>query len=218
MTFSADSAISSSSTTTRIKQATGLRTVLLVLLLMPLFSISSRAIELKLSPQSLERTLRAQLFNGPEGRYYLRGDLHSACYVYADQPSVHFAGDRIVVHVHTRSRLGTGVFGKCVGLGFSTDADVSVLPDAEGETIGFRDARIEKLTGSREIDFLLIPFLSRKLPQELTVNAAEIIRQLLNRSRENTGYAMSLEKLKIHSMIVENGILAVDLDGALHVD
>jgi len=29
---------------------------------------------------------------------------------------------------------------------------------------------------------------------------------------------MSLEKLKIHSMIVENGILAVDLDGALHVD
>ena len=65
----------------------------------------ARAIEVKVSAQALERTLRAQLFNGPEGRYYMRGDATSACYVYAEAPHVSFKDDRVVVHVHTRAKL-----------------------------------------------------------------------------------------------------------------
>jgi hypothetical protein len=47
---------------------------------------AASAVEVTISPQALERTLRAQLFNGPQGRYYIRGDASSACYVYADSP------------------------------------------------------------------------------------------------------------------------------------
>lgn len=185
---------------------------------MALVSMTAGAIELKISSHALERTLQAQLFNGPEGRYYLRGDLKSACYVYADKPSVTFKDDRIVVHVHTNSRLGAGMFGKCVGLGYDTVADVSFVPDAEGETIGFRDARIEKFSGNKELDFLVVPFLSRKLPQQMKVNAADILRGLMANSMKQTGYAMKLEKLRIHSMQVQKDELVVDLDGALSVD
>ena len=35
-------------------------------------------LEAKVSAQALERTLRAQLFNGPQGRYYVRGDATTA--------------------------------------------------------------------------------------------------------------------------------------------
>jgi len=185
---------------------------------MSLASLNAKALELRITAKGMEQTLQTQLFNGPDGRYYLRGNATSACFVYADQPHVSFVNDRVVVHVRTSSRLGTGVFGKCVGLGFTTQADVSVVPDAENETIGFRDALIERLTGNKELDFFVVPFLSRKLPQQMKVNAAELLRNLLATSLQSTGYAMKLTKLKVHSMQVDKDVLVVDLDGSLDVD
>jgi hypothetical protein len=179
---------------------------------------AARAVEVTISAQALERTLRAQLFNGPEGRYYMRGDANSACYVYADSPHISFVQDRIMVHVHAKAKLGTTVHGACIGVSLSTDADVSLIPDAEEESIGFRDARIERLSDSRELNFLLVPFLSHKLPAEMKVNAAVLMRQLLSRSTETTGYAFSLDSLKLHSLLVEGERLVMDVDAGLKVD
>ena len=192
--------------------------VLLFPVLTLLATINAHAIELKVTAGAMERTLQQQLFNTPDGRYYIKGDGKAACFVYVDQPAVRFQDDRVVIHVHTHSRLGAGMFGKCVGLGFNTEADVSVVPDAEGETIGFRDARIDRFTGNKELDALLIPFLSRKLPQKLKINAAELLRTALSKSRQSTGYEVTLDALKIHSMQVQESTLAVDLDGMLRVN
>jgi hypothetical protein len=180
-------------------------------------SATAHAIEIKISAQALGRTLSQQLFTGAEGRYYIRGDEHSACFVYADQPKVTFVQDRIVVHVHTHSKLGTSLRGTCLGLGLSPEADVSVLPDAQGENIGFRDARVENLSESKELNFFLVPFLSRKLPQKMTVNMADLLRKLLSKSGESTGYEMALDELRIHSMQVSGDRLIVDFDGQLAV-
>lgn len=179
---------------------------------------SASAIEVRISSQALERTLRAQLFNSPEGRYYMRGSVKSACYVYADSPRVSFVKDRVVVHVHTRAKLGTSIAGACIGVSLDTNADVSMIPDAREETIGFRDARVERLSESRELNFLLVPFLDRKLPDQMKVNAADLMRQLLSRSIETTGYAFSLTSLKLHSMVVEGNKLVLDADAGLNVD
>jgi hypothetical protein len=179
---------------------------------------SASAIEVKISPRALERTLQTQLFNGPQGRYYLRGDAKSACFVYAEKPQVTFVQNRIVVHVHTRAKLGTNVRGVCVGVSLTTDADVSLIPEAQEESIGFRDARIERLSESRELNFLLVPFLSRQLPAQMKVNAAVLMRQLLARSTETTGYALSLSALKLHSLLVEGESLVMDADATLAVD
>ena len=178
----------------------------------------ARAIEVKVSADALERTLRNQLFSGPQGRYYLRGDATSACYVYAENPHVSFKDDRVIVHVHTRSRLGTSLRGACIGVSLTTDADVSVVPDAEGESVGFRDARVERLSESRELNFLLVPFLSRKLPSQMKVNAADIMGKLLGQSVASTGYTLSLKSLKIHSMLVDHDALVVDVDAAIKVE
>lgn len=176
------------------------------------------AIEVKVSSQALERTLRTQLFNGPQGRYYIRGDATSACYVYADSPHVTFVEDRIVVHVHAKAKFGTAVHGACIGVSLSTNADVSLIPEAEEESVGFRDARVERLSESKELNFLLVPFLSRKLPAQMKMNAAVLMRQLLSRSTEATGYALSLDSLKLHSLLVEGDSLVMDADAALKVD
>jgi hypothetical protein len=178
----------------------------------------ARAIEVKISAPALERTLKTQLFGGPDGRYYMRGDATSACFVYAEDPHVSFKDDRIVVHVHTKSRLGEPIHGACVGVTLTTDADVSFVPDAEGESVGFRDARIEKLSESKELNFLLVPFLSRKLPSQMKVNAADLIRKLLGQSLPATGYTLTLDELKLHSMLVDHDALVVDVDADMSVN
>lgn len=176
----------------------------------------ARAIEIKVSTDALKRTLDKQLFT-QNGRYYLRGNPGTACFAYAEDPKISLNGDRVVVHIKAHARLGTSVHGACVGVGLNTEADVSVVPDAEGESIGFRDARIEHLSESRELNFFLEPFLSRKLPQQMKVNAAGLLRQLLSQSTQTTGYQIQLDNLKIHSMQVSGPALAVDFDGNLSV-
>lgn len=193
-----------------------LRTVALTLGTIAAFAVSAKAIEINISSQALERTLNKQLFT-QDGKYYFKGKPGSACYAYAEDPKVSFNGDRVVVHVKAHAKLGTSLHGACLGVGLNTEADVSVLPDGEGETIGFRDARVERLSESRELNFFLVPFLSGKLPQQMKVNAAEILRQALSKSQETTGYDMKLDSLKIHSMQVSGPDLAVDVDGNLSV-
>ncbi len=181
-----------------------------------LVAVPASAIGLNISSQALERTLNKQLFT-QDGRYYFKGKPGSACYAYAEDPKVSFNGDRVVVHVKAHAKLGTSLHGACLGVVLNTEGDVSVLPDGQGETIGFRDARVEHLSESRELNFFLEPFLSRKLPQQMKVNAAELLRQVLSKSVETTGYDIKLDNLKIHSMQVTGPDLAVDFDGNLSV-
>lgn len=179
---------------------------------------TASAIEVKVSAMALERTLRKQLFSGTDGRYYMRGDATTACYVYAEDPHISFKDDRVVVHVHTRARIGTAVRGACIGVSLTTDADVSLVPEAEGESVGFRDARVERLSESKELNFLLVPFLSHKLPSQMKLNAADLMSKLLSQSVAETGYTLTLKSLKLHSMLVDRDALVVDVDAAMSVE
>lgn len=178
---------------------------------------AAHAITIRISPQALERTLDKQLFKDPRGRYYIRGRDGAGCFVYAEDPKVSFRQDRVIVHVKTHSRLGSSVHGACLGIGLNIEADVSLLPEAQGETIGFRDPRIENLSQSRELNVFLEPFLNHKLPQQMKLNAADLMRQSLANSMQTTGYDLKLQRLTIRSMRVDGDSLLVDLDGDLNV-
>ena len=193
-----------------------------------LVCLRANAIEVRVSAPALERTLKAQMFTTPgpsvDGkpgqpeRYYLKGSPTTACGVYADDPRLSFKDDRVVVKLKTHSKLGTSIRGLCVGISLNTEAEVSFIPEAEGESVGFRDARIDHLTENRELDLLLEPFLSKKLPAEMKVNAAVLMRTLLVHAPDQTGYTLTLDTLKLHSMQVSGQSLVVDLDATIKVD
>ena len=179
--------------------------------------IPARAGQLRISRAALERTLEQQLFTGPSGRYYLKGSPVTPCSVYVEKPQVTFAGDRIRVQVKTHARIGTALRGACLGITLSPSSEVSVAPAGEGETIGFRDARVERVSDQKELNFLLMPFLSRQIPGSMTVNAAELLRKALAGSTASSGYKVTLDRLKIHSVQIEGDNLVVDVDGDLSV-
>src|SRR5579863_4508429 len=188
-----------------------------VLLLMVAEAMSSGAVELRVSREALERTLKQQLFSGPDGRFYLKGSERTACSVYADDAKVNFDQDRIVVKVKTRARMGKSVGGSCIGISLAPTAQVSVAPYGEGESIGFRDAQLIKVSDQRELNFLLSPFLSRQVPSSMKVDAADLLRKALEGSTASSGYKVSLERLKIHSIQIQGDDLVVDADGDIRV-
>jgi hypothetical protein len=181
------------------------------------FPALGRADELRMSRPALERTLKQQLFGGPDGRYYLKGDAKSACFVYAEQPALTFVQDRVVVQVKIHARLGKGLAGRCLGVSVNSTGEVSMVPDAEGETLGFRDARVEHVSESKELNFLLMPFMKNQIPSSMKVNAADVMRKALEGSTLTTGYKLSLDRLKIHSLLIQGDWLILDVDGDLSV-
>jgi hypothetical protein len=180
-------------------------------------AVQSGAVELKVSREALERTLKQQLFGGPSGRYYLKGGVQTPCYVYSDDMHLSFSANRIMVRLKTHARLGKAVGGACLGIALSPVAEVSVAPQGEGESIGFRDARLERVSDQEELNFLLTPFLSRQIPSSMKVNAADLLRRALEGSTATSGYKVTLEKLKIHSIQIDGDNLVVDADGDLSV-
>lgn len=180
-----------------------------------------RAVELRVSRDALQRTLRQQLFGGvsggQNGRYYLRGKPESACHVYAEDAELRFAEGRIVVRVKTHARLGQAMGGACVGISLTPTSEVSLEPYGEGETIGFRDAQVTRVSDRRELNFLLTPFLSRQIPSSLQVDAEALLRKALEGSTASSGYKVTLDKLKIHSVEIEGDDLVLDVDGTLSV-
>ena len=193
------------------------RRILAAALLLATAAAQAGAVELKVSREALERTLRQQLFSGPDGRYYLKGNAQSACYVYAEDPKLKFVEDRIVVQLKTHAKLGQKVAGACIGIALSLPAEVSLAPDGEGETVGFRDARVDKVSSHEELNFVLTPFLSHQVPSGMKVNAADLLRKALENSTATSGYKVSLERLKIHSVQIDGDNLVVDMDADLSV-
>jgi hypothetical protein len=198
------------------------------LLLAATFSLfaaaSARAITLRVSAPALERTLKNQVFTtappkpGLPNRRYLRGNGTSGCSIFVDTPQVEFAADRVVVHVHSHANFGATIKGHCIGVWINTESTVSFIPEAEGESIGFRDAHVDKLTDSKELNALLEPFLARHMPQEMKINAADLMRTMLIHAPGQTGYTLTLTALTIHSMEVQQQELFVDLDADIRVD
>ena len=157
-------------------------------LLLAAGAMPSRAVELRIGRDALERTLKQQLFTAPNGRFYLKGTPRSACSVYADDARVSFVQDRIIVKVKTRARMGKSVGSACIGISLSPLAEVSLAPYGEGESIGFRDAQVVRVSDQRELNFLLTPFLSRQIPSSMKVDAADLLRKALQGPTASSGY------------------------------
>ena len=180
--------------------------------------VPCQGVELTVSRQALERTLKQQLFSALDGRYYLKGNSQSGCFISTEDPHLSFEQDRIVVRVKTRARLGKMIGGSCLGVTLTLSAEVSLAPVGEGETIGFKDARLEQISDRKEINFVLAPFLRSQVPRSMTVNAADLLRKALAGSTATAGYKVSLDRLRIQSIQIVGDKLVVEADGDLSVE
>lgn len=162
--------------------------------------------------------MKASVFATPDGRYYLRGDAHTPCQLYVEDPHLSFANDRILVRVHTGGTYGKQLGGRCLGFHVSMNTTISLAPVANGEIVGVSDAKIDRLSDSSEVNFLLSPFLNRKLPAGIQINAAQMLRKTLTKSTETSGYPLTLERLNFNRVQANDKYLLIDYDSDMRVD
>ncbi|MGB6690505.1 MAG: hypothetical protein WBE76_21935 [Terracidiphilus sp.] len=62
---------------------------------------------------------------------------------------------------------------------------------------------MERASDQAELNFLLTPFLSRQIPSSMKVNAADLLRKALEGSTASSGYKVTVDRLKIHSIQID---------------
>lgn len=174
--------------------------------------------QLAVGAQPLQRALAKQLFSAPDGRYYLRGNRTSACYLYAQNPQLHFSGDRVYLDLHLSGKLGSSIAGQCFGLAWAGDTEVSMLPQAEGSDIGFTDVRVERLTSDHTVDRMLQPLLARLVPSSIKVDAASLVSKMLHTASNRSGTTINLQRLFVSAIQVQGTDLTLTLDGAVSIE
>lgn len=195
------------------------RSALTALLLAVLGTSTCNAVQLKISRDSLQRTLKQQLVNAPNGRFYLKGTPQTPCYAYAEDPQLLFDNNsgRLVVRVKIAAKLGKQWGNSCLGVNLTLPTEVTLAPDGQGEMVGFKDAKLTKISDHSELNFLLTPFLSHQVPKSMQINAADLMRKALAGSTANSGFKVTLEKLNIHFMQIQGDNLVVDGDGDIQI-
>jgi len=64
---------------------------------------------------------------------------------------------------------------------------------------------------------VITPFLSRQLPSNMKINAADLLRKALTGATAATGFKVTLDRLQVHSMHPQGDDLVVDVDGDISV-
>jgi hypothetical protein len=178
-------------------------------------AVPAQAVQLRVGPESLQHALTHQLQQAPDGRYYLHGRRTGGCALYATDVHVHFAQNRIVLDLHLAGKIGADFAGACLGVHWDGDAEVSMLPQAEGAKLGFTDVRVEKLTGGGDIGGLLAPLLESRVPRNFSIDAASLVGRMLHSASVRTQTPLSLDTITITSMQVVNNALLLTIDGAI---
>lgn len=194
------------------------RSLLPALILLLVSAAPLRAIEVRISAHALQFTLQKQLFKDAQNRYYLRGSANEGCSLYAQDPKVSFRDNRIVVRVTIHGQLGKMMFGHCIGIPIHTTPEVSLVPVAHGEVVGFQDAQIDSVSDNGELNALAMPFMKNKLPKSMEVNVAEQLRKILNDSGPSLGYDFTLKDLNLVTLAVQGDHLFLNVEAKLLVD
>ncbi len=192
-----------------------------ILLLFAFFlaALPLHALQLTVGAQPLQHALARQLFAAPDGRYYLRGKRDAAgCYLYAEDPQLQFRGDRILLTLHLSGKVGSNAGGVCLGVNWAGNAEISMLPEAQGSVIGFGDVRVERLTGDHTLDRLLQPLLASLVPKSFRVDAGPLVDKLLHTASDRSAATITMRQLAIDLIAVQQNTLHLSLEGEVSIE
>jgi hypothetical protein len=187
----------------------------LLLVTGPFFAPAARAADLTLSHAALERVVWQVLLT-EGGRGYLEGGPDDTCrYAFVQEPKVTGANGRLRIRFLFAGRAGAQVGGRCVGPGDTFDLFVSGVPALAGGELYFEDLRVEAP------DTAYFRLVSGLVEEQLRQRLRYPLKQDLDRVAATVGapagYAMSVERLEMSRVEVDEDALRVSLDLGLSV-
>ena len=168
---------------------------------------AARAASLVIDQRFAQDLIAKGAFN-ENGRWYLqRGN----CYAYLEYPKVSLANQRVVLDAHLSSRLGTTLFGDCVGPGFASNVTLSGRPAASGTRLILQDIRIDRIDdkATRNVIDIIETVSGKVLPSVFDI---DLQPSLKNGLAELKGVQLELEAFSIRQVLAEPGRITLDFD------
>jgi hypothetical protein len=114
----------------------------LPLLLLFLIPAATRAAEVHISFNALERTLSSQIFTD-EGRRYVKGSRDDKCnYAWLEKPQIRGMDGRLKIQARFTGRSSIDIFGRCIGMGDSFPLTITSTPFYESGYVGLKDVKV----------------------------------------------------------------------------
>ncbi len=173
------------------------------------------AAEITLSHAALERVVWQVLLT-EGGRGYLEGGPNDTCrYAFVQEPKVTGASSRLRVRFLFSGRAGTQVGGRCVGPGDTFDIVVSGVPALARGELYLDDLTVEAPDTAyfRVVRSLVESQLRQRLRYPLKQDLDSIAATLA----APAGFAMSLQRLDMSRVQIDDTALRVSLDVGLDI-
>jgi hypothetical protein len=188
-----------------------------VILLLTVAAVSSKATEIQLSYNVLERLIAQQVFTD-DGRKYVKGSKADKCtFAYLENPRISGASGRVVIKAKFTGRSAIDMFGRCVGLGDAFNLTVIGLPFYEKGRIAFKDISVETDRDGfyiRRVRQALVQSLSKQFDYQIQNDAKRLLEQ---QSEQNPLFKRQMMKFDVTQIQAADKALILTVDFILAV-
>ncbi len=176
---------------------------------------AAQAAEITLTHSALERVVWQVLLT-EGGRGYFEGGPDDTCrYAFVQEPKVTGANGRLRIRFLFAGRAGAEVGGRCVGPGDTFDLVVSGVPAFAGGELYLEDLRVE--APDTAYFRLVSGLVENQLRQRLRYPLKQDLDRVAATVGAPAGYAMSVERLEMSRVQVDEDAFRVSLEIGLSV-
>ncbi len=183
-----------------------------VLILLLSACASVRAIELEIRFPLLEKQLAQQLFT-QDGKRYVKGNAKTKCnFAYLADPHFKAREGRLLIQARFTGRSSLDLLGKCVGFGDSFDLEVVAGLTTRGGTLILVQPKVQILSRDTYYSRQVKKALEASIADAVQYPIRDEVRRLLTQASQAGPYKISIGKLEIRSLQIQNDSLVVDVD------
>jgi len=174
---------------------------------------SASAIDVMVHASTVEKALKAQLFNN-NGRHYL-GRPDRCNDPYLENPTVSFRQGRVYVAAHFGGRIGAQVAGACQSMSEPSAIVLSARPVVRAHEAALEDVRVER-ADKPLVAAALQGLIGADLLSPLHIDVLAAVRTLAAPGK-TVPYAVVVRDLELGDLVVQDQSLRVTVNGAVEI-
>lgn len=164
----------------------------------------------------LERVLANQVFT-QEGRKYVRGSKTTPCnFAYLEKPHVSSNQGRISIRTRFTGKSALDMFGRCIGLGDSFEADILATPYHNGGKLALKNVEVRSLKADSYYIRKVRQTLAATIERDFSIQLLDAARKILEQP-QNGSYKVSLSALEVQAIEIGDNAVKVIVDLRLAV-
>ena len=159
----------------------------------------------------LERVLAEQVFT-QDGRKYVRGSKATPCnFAYLEKPRISSSHGRLSIRTRFSGKSALDMFGQCIGLGGSFDAEILAAPYHKDGKLALRQVEVRSLNADSYYIRRVRQALAATIERDFSIQLVDVARKMLEQPSPGS-YQVLLPALEVQAIEVGEQAVTVVVD------